>query len=100
MNGLVSFRLCKLSNEELIEKVDKTLDEMYQTNKIPLRHIPARPDSDFDLLVGEMIMRFGEMVGKECKIEEPNAMPKYQDPPPPPKFPKMRGAYGPRNEDC
>lgn len=27
---------------------------------IPPRHIPARPDEDFDLLVGELVVRFLE----------------------------------------
>ncbi len=60
MNGLVSFRLCNLTNEELIKKVDKQLDNIFIEGKIPSRHIPARPNDDFDLLVGELIMRFGE----------------------------------------
>ena len=57
MNSLVSFRLCKLSTPELLEKVDKLTDEMYQKQEVPTRHIPARPDSDYDLLVGELILR-------------------------------------------
>lgn len=67
MNALVSFRLCKLSDKELIEKVDKLTDEMYQTGELPTRHIPARPDSDYDLLVGELITRFNSLI----KNEEP-----------------------------
>ena len=62
MNGIVSFRLCTLSDEELIEKVDQGTDEMYKTGKIPARHIPARPDQDYDLLVGELILRFKEKI--------------------------------------
>jgi hypothetical protein len=58
MNEIVKFRLCKLSNEELVKKVDKAVDKMYQTGEIPSRSIPAKPDDDFDLLVGELIMRF------------------------------------------
>jgi hypothetical protein len=60
MNGLVSFRLCKLSTPELLEKVDKLTDKMYQEQKVPTRHIPARPDSDYDLLVGELVKRMQE----------------------------------------
>ncbi len=61
MNALTSFRLCKLSSHELIEKLDKQTDEMFQAQQVPTRHIPARPDADYDLLVGELIMRFGEL---------------------------------------
>lgn len=64
MNSLVSFRLCKLSDEELLEKVDQLTDEMYQTGKIHARHIPARPDQDYDLLVGELLVRFKEKIEK------------------------------------
>lgn len=52
MNAIVSFRLCKLSDKELLEKVDRMTDEMYQKQEIPPRIIPARPDHNYDLLVG------------------------------------------------
>lgn len=45
---------------ELIKKVDEMTDEMYQTGKILYRHIPARPNGDYDLLVGELLIRFKE----------------------------------------
>ncbi|NDV93471.1 hypothetical protein D0T84_00875 [Dysgonomonas sp. 521] len=67
MNSIVSFRLCKLSDEELLEKVDKMTDEMFQKREIPTRHIPAKPDSDYDLLVGELVMRFNERIKKDNK---------------------------------
>jgi hypothetical protein len=57
MNGIVSFRLCKLSNDELLKKVDETTDNMYKNCRIPDRHIPARPNEDYDLLVGELVVR-------------------------------------------
>ena len=60
MNAIASFRKCKLSTPELLEKVDKLTDEMYQEQKVPTRHIPARPDSDYDLLVGELVQRMQE----------------------------------------
>lgn len=60
MNALVTFRLCKLSDEDLLKKVNEGIDNLYIEGKIPPRNIPARPDSDFDLLVGELIMRFKE----------------------------------------
>lgn len=58
MNAIVNFRLCKLSDKELIEKVNKLTDEMYENQKVPTRHIPARPDADYDLLIGELLVRF------------------------------------------
>lgn len=54
----ISFNLCMLSDNELIEKVDKLTDEMFTTQKVPARHIPARPNDDYDLLVKELIRRF------------------------------------------
>ncbi len=60
MNGIVQFRLCRLSDKELAEKVDRAIDKIYQTGEIPSRNIPARPDEDFDLLIGELIVRFSE----------------------------------------
>lgn len=61
MNGIANFRLCKLTDEELIKRVDKGCDNMYQTGKIPDRHIPAKPDEDFDLILGELIHRFQKL---------------------------------------
>jgi len=61
MNQIVSFRLCKLSNSELLKKVDELTDKIYIDGKIPSRHIPARPDADYDLLVGELLKRFQEL---------------------------------------
>jgi hypothetical protein len=58
MNEIAKFRKCTLTNEQLCAKVDEQIDEMYKTRQIPCRCIPARPDEDFDLLVGELILRF------------------------------------------
>jgi len=33
-------------------------DEMYKTGKIHYGQIPARPNEDYDLLVGELVKRF------------------------------------------
>lgn len=49
MNGLVQFNLCTLTDAELAKRVDGMTDEMYRTGVIPPRHIPARPDKDYDL---------------------------------------------------
>lgn len=57
MNAIASFRLCKLSTEDLIAKIDSQTDNMFTDHKVPTRHIPARPDQDYDLLVGELILR-------------------------------------------
>jgi hypothetical protein len=57
MNAIASFRLCKLSTEDLIDKIDSQTDNIFKDYKVPTRHIPARPDQDYDLLIGELILR-------------------------------------------
>ncbi len=58
MNSVCSFRLCTLSDEDLINKIDETTDRLFDQQKIPCRHIPARPNEDYDLLIGELLIRF------------------------------------------
>lgn len=58
MNAITSFRLCTLSDQELLQKIDELTDAMFLTQKVPSRHIPARPDQDYDLLIGELLLRF------------------------------------------
>jgi hypothetical protein len=58
MNPIATFRKCTLSDDELLEKVDEQTDNIFITGKIPTRHIPARPNDDYDLLVGELILRY------------------------------------------
>ncbi len=64
MNAIVSFRKCTLTDQELIDKVDKMTDAIYnrdnlkRSDGIPIRHIPAEPNNDYDLLVGELLVRF------------------------------------------
>lgn len=66
MNGIVGFRKCTLTDSELIKKVDKLVDGMYKPPcSIPARHIPAKPDDDFDLLIGELLVRFNERIKEE-----------------------------------
>jgi len=66
MNAIVNFRLCTLTDQELIQKVDKLTDSMYNRDNltrndgVPMRHIPARSDEDYDLLIGELLVRFNE----------------------------------------
>lgn len=60
MNTIAKFRLCTLTDEELLRAVDAATDKMYKTGRIPDRQIPAWPDVDFDLIVGELICRFIE----------------------------------------
>lgn len=55
--GIVQFRKCTLNNQALAEKTANILNKMYSDGKIPSRQIPAHPDDDFDLLVGEMAYR-------------------------------------------
>lgn len=61
MNAITKFRLCTLTDNELLIAVDCATDQMYQTGKIPARYVPARHDADFDLIVGELICRFIEV---------------------------------------
>jgi hypothetical protein len=58
MNGITSFRLCTLSDQDLANKIDKLTDDMFRTQVVPSRCVPARPNEDYDLLVGELITRF------------------------------------------
>lgn len=60
MNAIASFRLTTLSNEELIKKVDSLTDKMFKEQEVPTRHIPALPNDDYDLLIGELILRLRE----------------------------------------
>ena len=70
MNNIAQFGLCKLSDEELIKRVDAGCDEMYKNRRIPDRHIPARPDDDFDLILGELLLRFSRLTeGKKGEGE-------------------------------
>lgn len=57
--GLVQFRLCTLDDESLANAVLGGLQKMYKPPvSVPARNIPARPNEDFDLLVGELVVRF------------------------------------------
>jgi hypothetical protein len=60
LNSISGFRKCTLTNKELISKVDIHVDNIYQLGEIPSRCIPARVDEDFDLLAGELLLRFQE----------------------------------------
>lgn len=61
MNTIAQFRKCTLSDDELLLEVDQQTDKMYKDGKIPDRQSPARPNKDYDLLVGELILRFMEL---------------------------------------
>ena len=67
MNYIVNFNLCTLSDEDLSNKVDALTDEMFESGKIPDRQVPARPDHDYDLLVGELVKRFRKQVENDQK---------------------------------
>lgn len=63
MNAIVGFKLCTLSDEDLIEAVDKATDKMYsEPYRVPCRSIPAKPNEDYDLLIGELLVRFKNAV--------------------------------------
>ena len=73
MNTIATFRLCTLNDKELLEKIDHHVDRMYTTGEIPTRHIPAEPDNDFDLLIGELILRYVDLQRsclENCSIVE------------------------------
>lgn len=67
MNSIVSFRKCTLTNDQLLEKVDQMTDGLFdvkhksERERILTRHIPAQPNSDYDLLIGELLVRFKEL---------------------------------------
>jgi len=61
--GLVQFRKCTLTDQELAEKVADGLAKMYTPPvRVPDRPVPADPDNDFDLFVGELVYRFSKRV--------------------------------------
>lgn len=70
MNGVATFRLCSLNDDELIAAVDSATDDMFASGKIPSRHIPAQPNKDYDLIVGEMIYRFDESRKEAAKLRD------------------------------
>jgi len=39
-------------------------DNLTRNDGVPMRHIPARPDEDYDLLVGELLVRFDQLTSK------------------------------------
>lgn len=57
MNSIASFRMCTLPTIDLIAKIDAQTDVMFKTQKVPSKHIPAQPNEDYDLLVGELVLR-------------------------------------------
>ena len=67
MNSIASFRKRTLTDKELLKRVDAECDKMYKTNKVPDRYIPVRPDEDFDLLVGKLLIRMNERLKAEEK---------------------------------
>ena len=79
MNAIAHFRKCTLSDEELLAKVDLLTDQIYQTGTIPSRHIPARPDEDYDLLVGELILRYHAVVTKTAEIAKSLEKKRYRN---------------------
>jgi len=68
MNSLVKFRLCTLTDEELLKAVDAQTDALAEKGAFT-RHIPARPNSDYDLLVGELVFRFHERLKRVISLE-------------------------------
>lgn len=69
MNDLSQFRKCTLTDEQLLKAVDTETDKMFEINIVPKKHIPARPDNDLDLLIGELILRFKEKINLLNQVE-------------------------------
>lgn len=72
MNTIATFRKCTLSNDELLKKVDQMTDGLFdlkhksERDRLLTRHIPAQPDNDYDLLVGELLIRF-QLLTDACR---------------------------------
>lgn len=76
--GIIQFRKCTLTDEQLAVQVAEGLQKMYTPPvTVPTRNIPARPNEDFDLLVGELVFRFNSRIpnsyllafDEECRQE-------------------------------
>ena len=67
---IVGFGLCTLTNKELLEKISNHMTELYEVGSIPTRHIPARPNEDFDLLIGELMVRYHRVAIEDTETEE------------------------------
>ena len=62
MNTIAGFRKCTLTDDELIRIIDSITDKMYKKPfSVPYRSIPAKPNEDYDLLIGELLIRFDEL---------------------------------------
>ena len=62
MNSISNFRLCTLTDVELLQEIDRQTDKMFTEQKVPIRHIPAEPNKDYDLLIGELLIRSAEKI--------------------------------------
>lgn len=62
MNVICNFNLCTLSDSELLEEINKQTDNIFISLKIPIRHVPAEPNKDYDLLIGELLKRFKKAI--------------------------------------
>lgn len=64
MNSICQFGKCTLTDAQLLKLVDEKTDDMFRSQKIPTRHVPALPDEDYDLLIGELLLRFKAVVAQ------------------------------------
>jgi len=62
MNSICQFGKSTLTDAQLLKLVDEKTDDMFRSQQIPTRHVPARPDEDYDLLIGELLLRFRAMM--------------------------------------
>lgn len=47
-----------ISDDEIIDSLEKQLRKMCVSRKLPIMSIPAKPNEDFDLLLAELLIRF------------------------------------------
>ena len=66
--GLIQFRKCTLTDKQLAEAAAAWLERIYTPPiQVPVRNVPARPDEDFDLVIGELIYRFSQLIEQQKK---------------------------------
>ena len=58
-------RWCTLTDEELIDNVQRHLKYICKERKVPTMHIPAQPNEDFDLTLSELLFRFKERLSND-----------------------------------
>ena len=55
-----SLRPCTLTDDQLTDKIDAIVESMVTKGEFPCVHVYADPNTEFDLMVDELILRFKE----------------------------------------